>query len=283
MKKVLALVIAMILLAAVTPMTLAADATVYVSVSVDGQLDVAAQPVTVTDMTVQGAIKAAHKAYYSGGEDGYAGGIDKTYNMFLITRAWGVTATPYVILNGAPLGSDPANPATADVAPVKAGDNIVISVSSDPAVAAQAIALTATIADGKATVTATSWTLDFTTFAYSSAPLADAAVVDPDTGAALGTTDQSGSVTTDVPAGGVVAVDGLAAINVNAAASSPAVPAPTASAPAAPAAEDTPLFYPPTNSMLIAMAIVLPPIIVVICIKTSKQSRLDKKAAETKK
>ena len=80
MKLVRALAIAVILLTVMTPVALAADScgsetTVYVSVSVDGKLLVAAQPVAVTDMTVQGVIKAAHAEYYSGGASGYTAGI----------------------------------------------------------------------------------------------------------------------------------------------------------------------------------------------------------------
>ena len=67
MKKLFVLVIAVVLLAAMTPMALAAD-TVYVTVSVDGKLEIAAQPVTVSDMTADAVIRAAHAAYYSGGE-----------------------------------------------------------------------------------------------------------------------------------------------------------------------------------------------------------------------
>ena len=213
MKKVLALVMVVVMLAALAPMALAASATVNVSVSVDGKLLVAAQPVSVSDLTVSSVLKAAHKAYFKDGESGYAAGIDKTWNMFLITKCWGVTATPYVVVNGAPLGSDPKAPSTADVAPVKAGDNIIICTSSDTNKPATPISLPATVADGKATITATSWTLDFTTFTYKSAPAASMKVVD-DKGAALGTTDASGKATVAVPASGIVAINGLAAISV---------------------------------------------------------------------
>lgn len=282
MRKVLALVIVVIVLMAMTPIPLAAGSTVYVSVSVDGKLEVAAQPVEVTELTVQGAIKAAHTAFFSGGESGYAGGIDKAYNMFLITKAWGVSATPYVILNDAPLGA-PENPGTADTAPIKAGDNIIICTSGNPAVPATPVSLAATVSGDSAAVTATAWTLDFTTFTYSSAPLANTAVIDPATGASLGTTDADGSITVSIPESGAVAVDGLAAININAAAAAAA--APEAAAPKAPAsaAPDLPLFYPPTTSLLIAMAVILIPIFIVIVLKMTRQSLLDKKETASKK
>ncbi|NLA86768.1 MAG: hypothetical protein GX847_05685 [Clostridiales bacterium] len=292
MKKVLAFIIALMVLAAMIPGASAAGSTVYVSVSIDGKLEVAAQPVEVTEMTADAVIRAAHAAYYSGGEGGYAAGIDPTYNMFLITQAWGITATPYIIINGAPLGSDPANPAAADAAPVQAGDNIIICTSSDVAVPATPVALTASVDGTSATVTATSWMLDFTTFAYSSAPLAGTAIIDPATGAALGTTDAAGKADVAIPESALAAVDGLAAINLNVGAAAPvpadnAAPASspdTAAAPdgaaapdAPPAAAETPLFYPPTNSLLIAMAVVLIPVFIIIAIKMTKQSRLDKK------
>jgi hypothetical protein len=162
-------------------------------------------------MTVQGAIKAAHAAYYSGGESGYAAGIDPTFNMFLITKCWGIKATPYVILNGVPLGA--TAPQTVDTTPVAANDNIIICTSSDPmSKPATPVSLTATLSGDSATVTATAWTLDFTTFTYSSAPLANANVIDPVTGASLGVTDANGRFTVLVPESGIIAIDGLAAI-----------------------------------------------------------------------
>jgi hypothetical protein len=242
-------------------------------------------------MTVDSAIRAAHASYYSGGEAGYTAGIDTTYNMYLITQAWGITATPYVIVGGAPLGANPAVPSTADAAPVKAGDNIIICTSSDPAKPAKPVSLEASASGSIATVTATAWTLDFTTFTYSSAPLANTPLIDPATGAPLGTTDAAGKAEVFIPESGLATVDGLAAINLYAvvsapipaedaaSAASPAAAPDTAGTPAVPpAATETPLFYPPTNSLLIAMAIVLIPVFAVIVLKMLKQSRLDKKA-----
>jgi hypothetical protein len=200
---------------AARPSISARPETVYVSVSVDGKLLVAAKPVTITEMTVQGAIKAAHKEYYSHGEGGYSAGIDPAFNMYLVTRCWGVRATPYVVVNGAPLGSSPLAPATVDVAPVAANDNIIICTSSDPmGRPAQPVSLAATVTGDSVTVTATAWTLNLSTFTYSSTLLANANVVDPATGATLGTTDANGQITVTVPESGVVAIEGLAAINV---------------------------------------------------------------------
>jgi roadblock/LC7 domain-containing protein len=93
---------------------------VTVSVSVDGKLLVAAQPVTVKEATVDAAIRAAHAAYFSGGESGYTAGIDPTWNMFLITQCWGVPVTPYVMINGAVLGSA-AIQTTPDATPIAPG------------------------------------------------------------------------------------------------------------------------------------------------------------------
>ncbi|NLP36569.1 MAG: hypothetical protein GX357_02825 [Firmicutes bacterium] len=234
MKKVFVLVIAIIL--ALTTVALAEETTVYVTVSVDGQLVVAAQPVSPAEMTVEGALKAAHAAFYPGGESGYESGIDPMWNMFLISKAWGINATPFVILNDAPLGA-PSNPGTADVTPIKAGDNIIMSVSSDPTVPALAISLTALVEDDTVTVRATNWVLDFTTFTYSSVPFANAEVIDPDTGTSLGTTDANGSLTISIPASGIVAINGLAAIPADG--SSASIPGGTDS-PAAPAAPADP-------------------------------------------
>ncbi len=221
MKKVVhAIVIAVILLAVMAPVSLAADSsgsgtTVYVSVSVDGTLLVAAQPVTTTELTVDGTIKAAHEAFYSGGLSGYTAGIDPAFNMYLITRCWGIDGTPFVIVNDAPLGATPGVPATADAAPVAPNDNIIICISSDPMnKPATPVSLTATLSGDSATVKATAWTLDLTTFMYTSAPFAGANVIDPVTGTSLGTTDASGQITVTVPESGVIAIKDLAAIAV---------------------------------------------------------------------
>lgn len=217
MKKALILSIAVMMLIAMSTVAMAEDNIVYVTVSVDGELVVAAQPVSPAEMTVDSALKAAHAAFYPGGESGYEAGIDPMWNMFLISKAWGVNVTPFVILNGAPLGA-PENPGTADVTKVKPGDNLIMSLSSDPMVPAKAVALKVSISGDAATVTAIEWILDFTTFTYSSAPFANAEVINPETGEVLGTTDAEGNIT--VPATGVVAVGGVAAIPVDGSASS---------------------------------------------------------------
>jgi hypothetical protein len=266
--------------AAPAPAAPAGPVTVYVSVSVDGKLLVAAQPVTVTDLTVDAVIKKAHEDYFSGGLSGYTAGIDPTFNMYLITKCWGVQATPYVILNGSPLGADPSVPPTADTAPVTADANIIICTSSDPMNnPATPVSLTSTLSGDSATLTATSWTLDFMTFMYSSAPLANANVIDPSTGASLGTTDAKGQVTVTVPESGIVAIDGLAAINVKVV---PAAPAPTSAAPGpgpgAPATQDYPWIYEYSIILIVVGAIILIPIAAVVIIKMVRQSRLDKVA-----
>ena len=135
--------------------------------------------------------------------------------MYLVTRCWGVQATPFVILNDVPLGADPTIPSTVDAATVAANDNIIICTSSDPMnKPAKPVSLKATLSGDSATVTATTWKLDLTTFTYSSAPLAKAKVVDPTAGTSLGTTDAGGNITVTVPRSGVVAIEGLAAIAV---------------------------------------------------------------------
>jgi len=237
MKKALAIVIVVLLLAAMAPVALADGTTVYVSVSVDGKLLVAAEPVTVGELTADAVIKAAHKAYYSGGESGYTAGIDATWNMFLITQCWGVAATPYVIVNDAPLGAgNNASYISADTCPVKDGDNVTLCISSDAAVPATPVSLTATVSGGKATVTATLWTLDFTTFTYKSSPYSGSTLIDPATGASLGTTDANGSATVAIPESGKIAVDGLGAIKISAAAAGSAESASSGAAATEPAA-----------------------------------------------
>jgi hypothetical protein len=271
MKTVLVLIIAVILLAVISPVVLADSSsgsgiTVYVSVSVDGQLLVAAQPVTITDLTVQGAIKAAHAKYYSGGESGYSAGIDPTFKMYLINRCWGILATPYVILNGFPLGADLTAPVTVDAAPVAANDNIIICTSSNPMnKPATPVSLVATLSGDVVTVTATVWKFNFMTFTYSSAPYANANVVDPATGASLGTTDADGNIIVTVPESGVVAIDGLAAINVKA-------------TPVSPASHDVPVYFFITISWLIVMVTIITPVVAIVIVKTTKQPHSDKPA-----
>ena len=170
---------------------------------------------------------------------------------------------------------------TADTAPVAANDNIIICTSSDAMnKPATPVSLTATLSGDSATLTATAWTLDFTTFTYSHAPLANAKVIDPTTGKSLGTTDANGKITATVPESGVVAIEGLAAINVKAA-TAPAPAAPTSATPT-PASADIPLFYGNTNSLIIVGVIILMPIAVIVIVKMVRQSRLDKPAAASK-
>jgi hypothetical protein len=206
MKKVLALAIVVVMLAAMIPFASAASANVYVSVSVDGVLVLAAKPVTSPDGTLAGAVKAANAKYYSGGESGYAGDVDSTYNMFLITKCWGVEAIPYLITNGVPLGAD-AGDLVANEKVVKDGDNILICTGAD----ATPVGLTATVSGNTATITVMSWSLS-QSFTYSSAVVPKAKLTDPATGAVVGTTDAKGVATVTIPASGIVAFDGYAAI-----------------------------------------------------------------------
>ena len=228
MKKVLALVIVVLLLAAMAaPMALADNVTVTVSVSVNGELVVAAEPVTTGEATVEGAIRAAHAAFYPDGEAGYASGIDATYNMFMINTCWGVQTTPYVILNSAPLATgENAAYTTADTAPIKNGDNIILIV--DTTYAVPVASLTAEPDGGNVKITATAWTLDFMTFQYNGSPLANMELKDA-SGASLGTTGADGTLTVASTAKAVL--PGVAAIPADGSATVSAAPA--AGAPAA--------------------------------------------------
>lgn len=238
MKKAFALVIVVLLLAAMAaPAVLAADsATVTVSVSVNGELVVAAQPVTVSELTVDAVIKAAHAAYYPDGEAGYAAGVDSTWNMWMISQCWGTVGTPYVVLNGAPLGAgENAAYISADAAPVKDGDNLILSISGDMAIPALAVSLTPEVADGTCTLTATNWVMDFMTFQYAPYALAGYEVTDGD-GNVLGVTDDAGKLS--FPATAVAVIAGVGAVpadgsaNASAPAEGGAAPAPGGTAPA---------------------------------------------------
>lgn len=222
MKKVLALVIVVLLLAAMAaPMALADNVTVTVSVSVNGELVVAAEPVTTGDATVEGVIRAAHAAFYPDGEAGYASGIDATYNMFMINTCWGVQTTPYVILNSAPLATgENAAYTTADTAPVKNGDNLILIV--DTTYMVPVASLTAEPDGGNVKITATQWVLDFSTFQYNGSPLSGKEIVDA-SGASLGTTGADGSLS--IPATAKAVLPGVAAIPGDGSATVSAAPA----------------------------------------------------------
>ena len=189
--------------------TTPAGANVYVSVSVDSELLLAAQPVAYTEgMTVDDVLAAAHEAYYSGGLDGYATYTDPIWG-YMIEKCWGVETTPYIVVNDAPLQ------ASVNAVDVAANDNIIIYTGAD-AMSINPVSLTASVSDGSVTITATVWTFSWTSFMWSSAPLADATVIDPTTGEVLGTTDANGQLTITIPASGIVAIEGMAAIDVNA-------------------------------------------------------------------
>jgi hypothetical protein len=286
MKKILAIVFVVMLLAAMAPFALAESAapaaggeiTVYFTASVDGKIQVAAEPVKVTEATVDGALKAAHKALFSGGESGYGAGIDATWNMFLINTCWGVKATPFVLVNGIPTGAE-GLAGTPDTIAVHDGDNIVVSTATDSQNnPSKAIGLTAEVKDGSATLTAIDWVLDFTSFTYSKTPVADAEVTDPATGTSLGKTDAEGKITVTAPESGVVAVAGTAAIRVDGSAKSAEEIA--AAAAAEKAANAAPLFYDQTYQLIIITVVLMVPVFVVILVNMSKQARKDKKAAQ---
>lgn len=241
MKKAFALVIVVLLLAAMAaPAVLAADeATVTVSVSANGELVLAAQPVSVSELTVDAVIKAAHKAYCADGEAGYAAGIDSTWNMFMISKCWSVTGTPYVVLNGAPLGAgENAAFISADACPVKDGDNLILSISDNMEKPAMAVSMVAEVADGSCKLTAQNWVMDFATFQYSPNALANYEVTDA-SGASLGTTGADGTLTFAATAAAIIPGIGAVPADGSAAASAPAAPGAAPAAPgAAPATGD---------------------------------------------
>ena len=189
-----------------------APITVYVSISANGVLQIASQPVEITTYSVEAAIVAAHEKYYPGGISGFGAGIDPTYGMYMINTLWGVATTPYVILNTAPLGSG-ANSAyiSADTCPVTAGDNLII--------VADASGMTPPVSmeydPSNGVVKVNQWALDFTTFQYTSAALENVDVVDAQTGEVLATTNALGiGNVRKTPACGVVAYKGVGAVRM---------------------------------------------------------------------
>jgi hypothetical protein len=289
MKKLLAIVIVVMMLATMAPVALAEEAapaaggesTVYITVCVDGKIVVAAEPLTTTGTTVDTVLLDAHKAFYAEGEAGYIAGIDATWNMFLITKCWGVAATPFVIVNDGPLGST-ANPDTADKAAVNNGDNVIIATSSNADVPAVAVSLAVENGEGTATITATNWVLDFTTFTYNTSPFADAEVTDPATGTSLGKTDAEGKVTVTPPESGVAVVGGVSAIRVDGSALS-AEDLAALEAAAAEAYVPLPLFYNVTWELIIITAIFMLPVFIAILVNLSKRKKIDKQAKAAQK
>ena len=189
-----------------------APITVYVSVSANGVLEIASQPVEITTYSVEAALLAAHEKYYAGGTTGFHAGSDNQYAMYMIDTIWGVPTTPYVILNTAPLGSG-ANAAyiSADTAPVSPGDNII--VVADAAGLTPAVSMEYDSSNG--VIKVNQWSLDFTTFQYTSAALENVDIVDAQTGEVLATTNALGiGNVRKAPACGVVAYKGVGAVRM---------------------------------------------------------------------
>lgn len=230
MKRAFSVVIVLLLLLTMAaPMALADDSvTVTVSISVNGELVVAAEPVTTSEATVDGVLRAAHEAYCPDGAAGYVSGIDATWNMFMIQTLWGITNTPYVILNSAPLGSgDNAAYSSADVAPVKSGDNLIII--QDTTYLVPVVSLTAVPEGDSINLAATQWILDFNTFQYNASPFVGE--IQDASGASLGTTDASGALTVAKTAKAVL--PGVCAVPADGSATAAAPSATTGAAPAA--------------------------------------------------
>jgi len=189
-----------------------APVTVYVSISANGVLEIASQPVQVTTYSVQEAIKEAHRQYCPQGEAGFGDGINASYGMYMVNKIWGVETTPYIILNSAPLGTMAnADYTTADFAPVKEGDNIIIVADAAGVTPACSLEYDAT----SQLVKLQQWALDFTTFKYTPGAIEGVDIIDAQTGAVLGTTNALGNARlTKQPTSGVVAYQGVGAVRV---------------------------------------------------------------------
>ena len=189
-----------------------APITVYVSISANGVLEIASQPVQVTTYSVQEALKEAHRQYCPQGEAGFGDGINSTYGMYMVNKIWGVETTPYIILNSAPLGTMAnADYTTADTAPVKEGDNIIIVADAAGVTPACSLEYDET----SQLVKLQQWALDFTTFKYTPGAIEGVDIIDAQTGAVLGTTNALGNARlTKQPTSGVVAYQGVGAVRV---------------------------------------------------------------------
>jgi hypothetical protein len=192
---------------------------VYFTAVVNGKVEVAAQPLVPDTMTFESVLLKAHEMWYKDGVSGYAAGIDASFNMYLITMAWGVSGTPFNSQGDQMLA------ATVDTAAVKPGDNIIMTASG----AASAVTLKASEGEDEGTIliTATSWALDMTTWQYMGTKVSGGRVVDSD-GNEFGTTGGDGTLVVEIPDDedwdGVVILEGMAAINVLKSISAPAEP-----------------------------------------------------------
>jgi hypothetical protein len=132
--------------------------------------------------------------------------------MFLINTFWGIPATPYVMYNGIPLGSDVKVPSSADTGKVVEGDQLTINVQSGTA----QIPVVALTMNDQGFIVANSWALDFQTFQYEKSTVSNAKLIDAETGTELGTTDGTGKAKLNVqPSSGVIAIEGLSALKVS--------------------------------------------------------------------
>ena len=189
-----------------------APITVYVSISANGVLEIASQPVQVSTYSVQEALKEAHRQYCPQGEAGFGDGINATYGMYMVDHIWGVETTPYIILNTAPLGTMAnADYTTADTAPVKEGDNIIVVADAAGVTPACSLEYDPT----SQLVKLQQWALDFTTFRYTPGAIEGVDIIDAQTGAVLGTTNALGNARlTKQPTCGVVMYQGVGAVRV---------------------------------------------------------------------
>ena len=189
-----------------------APITVYVSISANGVLEIASQPVQVSTYSVQEVLKEAHRQYCPQGEAGFADGINATYGMYMVSKIWGVETTPYIIKNSAPLGSMAnSDYLTADTTPVAAGDNIIVVADAAGVTPACSLEYDPT----SQLVKVQQWALDFTTFQYTPGAIEGIDIIDAETGAVLGTTNALGNARlTKQPSCGVVMYQGVGAVRV---------------------------------------------------------------------
>jgi hypothetical protein len=202
-----------------TPLTMVttppAGPLVYVSVCVDAALILAAQPLSYTEgMTLEDVIIAAHETYYTGEGTGYDIGTGNSYSMYMVNKCWGITAVPYIILNDKPNSSGGAFEAVNTVQ-IAENDNVILCCYTSSGT--NSASVTATKSGNSITLSVKLWLFNTSSFAYNNAAYKNAVVWDPATGKILGVTDDKGQITIEIPASGVLAIEGLAAINANSA------------------------------------------------------------------
>jgi hypothetical protein len=195
-----------------------ADDTIkYVSVSIDGYLKLASIPVPLkSGENLSNLFERVHELFFSEGASGYAAAMDNPIyaGFFMIYKFGNYEGVPYVLVDGAPIGSNAktAGMSSADQVLNQHFDNVCVVIGTSQQYTMPVGGLVYDTETKK--LSATSWIFDVGTYTYSTETLPDVNVVDPQTNKLIGVTGADGTLIVELSdsASGIVAVEGLAAI-----------------------------------------------------------------------